>query len=226
MSDDFSRLDAKINALVYDFERSGYEVILEPRPDQMPIDIGIYRPRLIATKGNGGFIVEVKDHAGRISMDRLQNLADDVAEYPHWRFLLVTLEDIPSDAVPYSLEQLPDWPTLAKKLQHADALLAIDARDAFVLYVWAIFEAALRRRALEIRLPTERLQTAALLPYMYTGGEIPIDDFDRLTRFMNRRNATAHHMLGQLSNDDAAYYLSIVDQQLREWAELSVAGAV
>ncbi len=167
-------------------------MLREPSPKELPFDLGGYRPDLLATKGDTGLIIEVKTSASRISVDRFLSLAWEISTHPGWRFLLVTLEDVDSSWTPTTSHELPAWPQLETKLRQARALIAEGAIEPALLYLWSIFEAALRKRAIEQNIPVERLPAAMLLNHMYSQGEVSVNDIDLLREFMLKRNRIAH----------------------------------
>lgn len=184
--------DEKLDSLTATYEQQGFTVLRKPSSDQLPFDLGGYRPGLIATRGETGLIIEVKTTTSHISVDRFQALAQEIARHPGWRFLLVTLEDVDSLGVPTTAPELPTWSQLAMKLRQAESLIAEGALEPALLYLWSIFESALRRRAIVQSIPVERLPPAALLNHMYSQGEVSVQDIDLFREFMGKRNRTAH----------------------------------
>ncbi|MCG9884402.1 MAG: hypothetical protein MH825_02295 [Cyanobacteria bacterium] len=184
--------DEKIDSLVATYEQQGFTVLREPSSGQLPFDLGGYRPDLIATRGETGLIVEVKTTTSRISVDRFQALAQEISQHPGWRFLLVTLEDVDSFGVPTTDHELPAWPQLAVKLRQAQALMAEGTLEPALLYLWSIFEAALRRQAIEQNIPVERFPAPRLLNHLYSQGEISVEEIDLFQEFRRRRDRVAY----------------------------------
>lgn len=209
--------DEKINSLASDYAQQGFTVFKDPSSNEIPFDLGGYRPDLMATRGGSGLIIEVKTKASRISVDRLQSLAQEISRHPGWRFLLVTLEDVDSSRIPTTSNELPTWPQLATKLQQAQNLIAEGAFDPAMLYLWSIFEAALRKQAIAQSIPVERLPAAMLLNHMYSQGEISVDDFDLFLEFMSKRNRIAHGANESIDPALAASVFQSVNRLLAEW---------
>jgi Holliday junction resolvase len=210
--------DEKIASLADSYVQQGFRVITEPAPNQLPFDLGGYKPDLIATKGNTGLIIEVKTKASRVSIDRLQSLAQEVSRHAGWRFLLVTLEDAESYKTPTTADELPTWDQLAAKLQQARDLVGDGALEPAILYLWSIFEAALRKRAIAQNIPVERLPASMLLNHMYSQGEVSVDHLDLFREFMGRRNRLAHGINEPIDQNLVDSILESVSHLLRDWA--------
>jgi hypothetical protein len=184
--------DEKIDSLAATYEQQGFTVLREPSRDQLPFDLENYQPGLIAQRGETGLIIEVKTTTSRISVDRFQALAQEISRHPGWRFLLVTLEDVESFGVPTTAPELATWPQLMAKLRQTESLMAEGVLEPALLYLWSIFEAALRRRAIDQNIPVERFPAPRLLNHLYSQGEISVKEIDLFQEFGRKRNYFAH----------------------------------
>lgn len=209
--------DQRIDSLASSYRQQGFTVLREPSASELPFDLGGYEPDLVATKGDAGLIIEVKTTASRISVDRLQLLAQEVSKHTGWRFLLVTLEDVDSSNIPTTSSELPTWPQLMTKLQQVQALIAEDALEPAMLYLWGIFEAAVRKRAIAESIPVERLPASVLLNHMYSQGEISVDDIDLFREFMSKRNRVAHGASEPIDPTMVNLIFQSVSRLLTDW---------
>ena len=210
-------LQEKVDSLAADYARAGFEVVIEPSADDVPFNLGTYQPALVARKGDSGLIIEVKTSASRVSVDRLQTVAQQIAEHPDWRFLLVTLDDEDAKFIPATTRELPGWDAMGRSLQAVDLLIQQRALAPAVLYLWSIFEAALRRRAIDLHLPIERMPEAMLLKHLYSHGEISVDQIDSLREFLERRNRLAHGANDAVASALLTQWLMLVTELLAEW---------
>lgn len=210
--------DQKIDSLVQSYLQQGFSVVKEPATDKIPFDLGSYRPDLIATKGNVNLIIEVKTKASRLSIDKLQSLAQEIARHEGWRFLLVTLDDIDSSKIPSANDELPAWHQLENKLIQAQALIAEGAIEPAILYLWSIFEAALRKRAISQGIPVERLPASMLMKHMYSQGEVSVNDIDLFREFMNKRNRVAHGANETIDPHQLSLVFQTINRILTEWS--------
>ena len=210
-----SPLEQKIDSLVRHYERQGYVVLREPKGLSLPFDLGSYRPDLVARKGDEGLIIEVKASTSKTSIDRFQTLAEAVRERPGWRFLLVTLQDLD---VPEEAEKFPSWEALSTKLDQVRALVAEGLSEAAALYVWAIFEAAMRKRAVATATPVERLPATGLMNHLYTLGHIAVEDFDTAKYFLALRNRIAHGFGEERDYAVLDPFVRLVARSLEDWS--------
>ena len=208
-----------LDTLAATYEQRGYSVLKDPSPDQVPFDLDGYRPDLVAVKGDSHLIVEVKTSAARISVDRLQSLAQEISRHPGWRFLLVTLDDVDVEAIPASENELPNWLQLEEKLSQAKSLVNQGAVEPALLYLWSIFESALRMRAIARSIPVERLPADMLLKHLYSQGEVPVDDIDFYQEFMSKRNRLTHGAQEKLDQGLLRTLISKLEHLFAEWQQ-------
>lgn len=212
-------LDGKLDSLAADYARSGFAVLKAPSASQLPFDLGDYRPDLIATKDGTGLVIEVRSSASRISVDRLQQLADEVSRHPGWRFLLVTLDDVDTRKIPTTESELPNWPELDRKLDQVNGLVEKGLLEPALLYLWSIFEAALRRRAIAQHIPVERLPATMLLRHLYSQGEVSVDQLDVFQEFFDKRNRLAHGGNEVLDPGFIRRLIQSVKEVVADWRE-------
>ena len=210
--------DKKIDSLAQEYLQQGFAVTKEPAAGAIPFDLGGYRPDLIVTKGDTNLIIEVKTKTSRISIDKFQSLSQEIARHDGWRFILVTLDDVDSSKIPTANDELPTWHQLKNKLLQAQSLMTEGAIEPATLYLWSIFEAALRKRAIARQIPVERLPASILINHMYSQGEVSVNDFDLFREFMNKRNRLAHGANEAIDPKQIALVFNTVNRVLTEWA--------
>lgn len=212
--------EKKIESLINDYSQQGFLVVKEPTAEAIPFDLGGYRPDLLVTKGDLNLIIEVKTRASRISIDKFQSIAQEISKHDGWRFLLVTLEDVDTSKAPTAEYDLPTWAELQSKLSQVDTLIREGLIEPATLYIWSIFEAALRKRAIDQRIPVERLPPSSLLKHMYSQGEISVNDLDLLLDFMFKRNRIAHGANEKIDQHQFSAILQTVSRIFAEWRSL------
>lgn len=213
--------EKKIDSLAHDYLQQGFSVVKEPAVELIPFDLGGYRPDLLVSKGDKNLIIEVKTKASRISVDKFQSLAQEISKHDGWRFLLVTLDDVDSSITSTTEDDLPTWSQLQSKLLQGQALIASGAIEPATLYLWSIFEAALRKRAIIQSIPVERLPASMLIKHMYSQGEISVNDVDLFLDFMNRRNRLAHGANETIDPHQLAQVFQTVNRILVEWGSFN-----
>lgn len=208
--------DQKVESLANELLQKGYKVTVEPLVTDLPFRLGNYRPDLIASKNNGGIILEVKTNQ-RFSVERFQELAERIAEHDHWRFLLVTLDDVTKNLLPEADEELPSWRELQTKMESISSLIQQLMLEPAVLYLWGTAEAMLRKRAIVQKIPIERLHAATLLNHMYSCGEVSMTEFDLLKSILDKRNRVAHGRVTSLNAKELEDGLLVTRSLIEQW---------
>ncbi len=214
----------KLESTAQELLAQGYEVIIAPSSDQLPFDLGNYQPDLVAFKGKGGLILEVKGSLERLSIDRFQELAERISEYDGWRFLLVTLNDAIESLVPKEPGDLPSWKTLQAKTKDVETLIQAMMVEPALLYLWSTIEALLRKRAIAQSIPIDRFPPVTLLNHMYSSGELSVDEFDVIRSILEKRNRVAHGLVTSLLASELEGPLVIARSLLEKWQETSLVG--
>lgn len=206
--------DAKVEELRARYARNGYEVLVEPRSESLPFDLGTYVPDLIARKDNGGLIVEVKTANAKTSLERYQSIARVIQRYPGWRFLLVTTDDL---NVPTSTQEMVSWEKLEANVATTILLIAEGHLEPATLYLWSIFEAAMRKLAVISAVPVERLPATKLMNQLYTMGHISVADFETAKKFLTMRNGITHGFGVVPDTQLVQSFLRVVSTLIQEW---------
>lgn len=215
--------DEKVKFLAEKYETQGFRVLLEPKTDELPFDLGNYQPDIIAIKDGSSLVIEVKNSLNRLSVDRLQAIAEEVSTHPGWHFLLVTLEDIEAKSLPGTSEQFPSWQELANRFIQAHKLIENDEIEPAFLLMWSIFEGALRKRAVDVSIPIERFPVIGLLRHLYSLGELSISQFDLAQACFEVWNRLAHGYIENLNLPVVHNFDNLVRELLEKWTvELAV----
>ncbi len=193
MSTDTKSLhDEKLHSLAQRYIDEGFDVRIEPHENDLPFELGRYRPDLIAIKEGAGMIVEVKTSAARLPVEHFQAIAEEVGKHPGWRFLLITLDDVDTKSLPGTTDDLPSWEQFAERLEQSYRLIDGGDFEPAFLYLWSIFEGMIRRRAVEAHIPIERFPVLRLIKQMYSLGELSVAQYDFIRRVAEMRNRVVH----------------------------------
>jgi hypothetical protein len=202
-----------VERLARQYQQSGYEVKVRPSTADIPFDLGGYQPDLLLSESSGlKYLVEVKGkHA--LSVDRLREIAEKVSQQPGWRFLLVTDHDELGADVDPQAEKLLQVGQIRQRLDDAGRMLTEGHREAAFLWLWTAFEAALRRRAVAADLPIERLSASSIVNYLYSEGELSLNQFELAGGLIKTRNSVAHgYQISEL--EEAARSLGQLTREL------------
>jgi mRNA-degrading endonuclease RelE of RelBE toxin-antitoxin system/Holliday junction resolvase len=214
--------DEKVASLIKKYRDQGFTVIQNPKADQLPFDLDNYQPDILATKNENetgliGLIIEVKTSIHPVSVERLQSVAEEVSKHPGWRFLLVTLEDIQAESLPGTSEELPSWEELINYFSQVSKLIENNNIEPAFLFLWSVFEGALRKRAVDVSISVERLPVIRLLRSMYSLGELSISEFDSIQACLEQRNRLAHGYIQKLDLEVLHTFVILVVKLLIEW---------
>jgi hypothetical protein len=214
-----SKRAEKLDALALDYEKRGFAIWKEPARDDLPFDLDGYTPDLVARNGDSGVIIEIKPSAGRLSIDRFQSIAQEIASHPGWRFILVTLDDVDSSTIPTTTAELPTWEQLMDKIGQVELMVNNRVLEPALLYLWSIFEAALRKRAIQQNIPIERLPPHVLLNHMYSQGEVSVYQLDTFRELLKKRDRIVHGANEPTELNVAAELLEAVKALVTEWCD-------
>ncbi|MBO1055187.1 MAG: hypothetical protein HEQ27_01105 [Dolichospermum sp. JUN01] len=209
----------KVKSLAEKYVNEGFNVVIEPKMNQLqlPFNLGNYQPDIIATKNNSGLVIDVKTSTNRVSVENLQAISEEISRHPDWRFLLVTLEDIEAESLPGTSEELPSWEELIDHFSQVSKLIENNNIEPAFLFLWSVFEGALRKRAVDVSIPVERLPAIRLLRTMYSLGELSISEFDIIQAYFEKRNRLAHGYIQKLDSEVLPTFIMLVVKLLIEW---------
>lgn len=163
-----------------DYRARGYEVLLEPGPEQLPAGLAELGPDMVAVRDGDHVIIELK-RSGR-GGHSLRALAAWAEQHEEWR-LDVTMVG------PGVFE--PDTGQVPRRVAQAQQLLDAGYSEACLLLAWAALEAGLRERAREWDTPREG-SAAQVLRGLYAVGALSDGEYERLDAGYWARNAIAH----------------------------------
>jgi hypothetical protein len=181
----------KLQEIATDYRAQGYDVRIEPGPEELPAFLAGFHPDLIARGPHDSVVVEVKVGTTTAASERFRELAERIRQQPGWRFSLVVI-DPRSDEVAPSAQPLLNRQAIADRLEQAKELLRTGTKDAAFLLLWVSIEALLRQLAIREGLPLERIPSSTLLKELFSLGILSRDDVEMAQRALAVRNALVH----------------------------------
>ena len=181
----------KVKQVAKKYREQGYNVIIEPLPQQLPTFLGELQPDLIAMKEGDQVVIEVKAKEALRASDLVRHIADAVRKQKGWRFELVLL---PSAA---SAQSTKGWELLGfqeieqyvKEARHAASLSQFI--PAFI-FIWIAIEATLRRIAQKSDVSPALLSPKALLKELVFNGGISRLQYRTIEGIANLRTHVVH----------------------------------
>jgi REase_AHJR-like len=196
------------------YRKQGFQVLVEPQPKDLPFDLSGYAPDLIVKEPSGkSYLVEIKNSARQMSIERYRDIAETVAQHPGWGFLLVTDDDVGGEN-----KKLLSWDEIKQRQAQAKKLLSLNEPGATFLLAWGAFEALLRQQALRVHIPIENFPTSSLIKHFYSQGELSVEQFDEVTRLNTVRNLYIHGYQTANLTEPANRLVMLVDDLLNAWS--------
>lgn len=181
--------------VVREYRSRGYEVIVDPRREQLPDFLSPFHPDVVARGPGESVVIEIKPRSELAGSRELERIAEVVQRQPGWRLELVVTEDpgVAREGAP-SLNR----EDLTGILRNVRAMLDLDPHEAesfgraAFLYAWSAAEVALRLLAEAEGLVLRRADSAYVLAQLATQAVITREEYDFLMHAMHVRNAIAH----------------------------------
>jgi hypothetical protein len=175
------------------YQQQGFEVIVEPSIEELPFNLGRYRPDLLVKKSeHEGYIIEIKTSATRTSVGQYCEVSEMVSQHSGWRFLLIIGEDALSSETEITAEELLSWEQIFRRKEQGERLISLGEMEGAFLSLWLILEALMRKQAKELSLPIDRFPTPSLINHLYSQGELSIEQFDNAKSLLKLRNRLVH----------------------------------
>ncbi len=210
--------DKSVSKIAEKYRQAGYTVLVDPEPEDIPFDLGTYRPNLIVKKNEAeGYIIEFNRSGRQTSIDRLKEIAEIVSENTGWRFLLITEEDALLKDNSNEVNLL-SWQQIFTRKSQSERLISLGENEGAFLLLWVIIEALLRRRAEEVSIPIEKFPTLSPIKHMYSQGELSIQEYDRAMLVKSLRNRFIHGFQTPEINESISELLALVNELISLWA--------
>jgi len=198
--------------LAEEYSQKGYEVLLQPKPEDLPEFLRSYHPNMIVRRGEEAVVIEVKSRPSIASAQDLQGLAQVVQEHPGWRVELVMTNR--KDAQYFAeVEGSLEEHEIKSQLQVAREL-TVHHPESAILYAWSLAEATLRLLVNQEGLCLPRLEPLYLLKQLATEGVISQPDYQLLMNTFRLRNAIAHGFKTSQLTPSSVFDLIEVTEQL------------
>ena len=182
----------KVQEIALEFERKDYTVLIDPSSDRIPFDLKNYQPDLIAFKGSGGVIVEIKSSLKRLPIQKFHDISLRISSHQGWKFALVTLDDPVSKLMSIAGIDLPDPAKLKERLNEINVLVGMEMLPNALLSLWVQIESWLRIKSRLSDMPIELLQPQRIINHLYSEGEFSIEQVNHLKDLMQIRNKVVH----------------------------------
>ena len=202
----------RVEEIAQTYREKGYDVLIEPRGDQLPDFLQAFQPDLIVHKDNEHIVFEVKSRLrGQISKFlQADGLAKAVRNKADWKFQLVLLGPENSfsmaGASPFTVEEI------RSKIMEVAFFVENGHLEAAFLIGWSLVEATLRVLAMKEEIAGETATPDYLLKQMTFEGIISRETYHDLKHAQQTRDAIAHGFKSsQLTVETVQELIDLID---------------
>lgn len=201
-----------------EYRRKGYDVVVQPKPTQLPRTFARLAPDILARRGDEVVVVEVKSKESLRKAPLASELAKAVQAQPGWRFELVIANPEHQIVMPGGAEAWQEQ-EVRQRLQEAQGLFDAGHQEVALVLGWSAAEAAMRLAMLREGMPLDRSDAAYLMKQLAFEAVLSRDEYNVLWRAMEMRNAVAHgHSPPELDPRAVRNVLAITSRLLEDEA--------
>jgi len=190
--DTTTREHQRLREVAREYRQRGYDVIVEPRADQLPGFLAPFRIDMLARSADENVIVEVRTQESIADAPELDVIAQALHDQPSWRFELVVTN--PKDRSSLHLKDAASLNQLdiTYRLREARQLSEQEHGEAALLLAWSATEALLRAIADEEAIPVAQNNPSQLTKSLFTYGVLDKEQYQTLQQGLQARNTVVH----------------------------------
>ncbi len=181
----------RIKALEEEYHKQGYEVFLEPAPDQLPDFLKSFQPDMIVLKDEEKKVIEVKTRITLSKNPQTREIARLINEQEGWGFEIVVVK-IDEDAHRFEGMESCDEEDILYRIEDAKKLIDSGHSEAAFLYVWSASEAALRLLVKKEALDVKSFMPSHIIKALTIEGVISRDHYKLLMSAMKTTDTVVH----------------------------------
>jgi hypothetical protein len=182
-----------------EYRRRGYDVVIEPGPDQMPDFLASFRIDMLAHSAEESVIVEVRTQESLTQAPELDRIARVIQDKPSWRFELVVTNPKDRSSLQFKNATPLDNIDITYRLREARQLADQEHGEAALLLAWSATEALLRYIADEETIPAHQNNPIQIVKSLFSYGILDKDQYQSLQEGLQARNMIVHGYKEQLS---------------------------
>jgi hypothetical protein len=203
----------RLREVAREYRQRGYEVLIEPRPDQLPDFLASFRIDMLAWSAEESVIIEVRTQESLTAAPELDALAQVLYDKPSWRFELVVTNPRDRSALRFKDAISLDHLDITYRLHEARQLSEQEHGEAALLLAWSATEALLRYIAGSEAVPVEQHDPSQVTKSLFIYGVLDKEQYQTLQDALHVRNTVAHGYQEQPSlANTVAQLLEVADQ--------------
>ena len=180
----------RLSAVVREYRRRGYEVKLEPRPEDLPASLRPFHIDAVARRDGEGVAIEVKTSQSLKGATDLPRLAEAVQALAGWRLELVVTN--PAHRRVVGPGEALDAADIQMRIGEAKELAHDGSDTAAMLLAWSAVEGALRLMAQRDGIAFEHDAPDYILRKLVVLGYLGHAEYRELRSAAEVRNALVH----------------------------------
>jgi len=186
--------EQEIKRLEGDYAAKGFQVIVRPKPEELPPFAKDFVVELVGKRVDGGVLVSVKKNRREMAADKdMARYAKITNEHPGWRYDFAILEAEDPLAREVRDAREPSSEEMDRTLVAVDSVLEAGFINAALVSAWASLEAAMRKRLIAMDGHAAwGIQPRSMLNELYSEGVFSTEDFPRLESAWKMRNEIVH----------------------------------
>jgi len=198
-----------------EYAKQGYEVIVNPTPDQLPNFLAAFPIDILARNDAESVVIEVRTQGSLTSSPELDAIAKALEDRPGWRFELVVRNPRDRDSLYFRDAMSLDVPDIVSRLNEARELSEQEHGEAALLLAWSATEALLRYLADAETIPVVGHEPGQVIKSLYTYGVINQEQYQVLQEGLDARNMIVHGYKERHSLVDTVKRLLHIADQLQ-----------
>lgn len=181
---------SKVEQIASELRATGYSVVVQPGPSDLPPFLREFEPDVIATSDRENVVVEVRSPA-ELESEEFVRLAETIEAHPGWR-LQLSVVDLPTPQEIPARAELAGTQQVHHSLEQAQVLVRERHYEAAAMVAWSAVETILRRHALATGVDADRKGSLYVLKHLYAAGALDADQYETLDRMLQFRDAFVH----------------------------------
>jgi hypothetical protein len=200
----------RLERIAIDYQTQGYDVKVQPRPNDLPDFLADFKPDLIASGKGETIVVDVKTRGQLSDAPLAAGLEAALKNRPGWRFELII------DGTAMEPRQTIGATQIRALLEEATELEQRKHPAAALLMLWSATEGALRLLANRENVELESLAPGYLVTRLYTLGLLGREQYQTLDGTMRLRNQAAHGFQVAVTPEDLTGIAVVLNGLLNE----------
>jgi uncharacterized protein YutE (UPF0331/DUF86 family) len=209
------RKHQRLREVAREYRQRGYEVLIEPRSDQLPEFLAPFRVDMLARSTDENVIVEVRTQESLTDAPELDAIAQALHNQPSWRFELVVTNPRDRASLLFknatSLNQLD----ITYRLREARQLSDQEHGEAALLLAWSATEALLRYIAATEAIPVAQHNPSQITKSLFTYGVLDKEQYQTLQDGLHARDMVVHGYKERQSLARTVEQLLLIADQLQ-----------